>query len=166
MQKVWDAMKRVTTDKCVTSWLQKSFPAMSTAPGMPSAPEIPSVKICITIRKNIREIRGVEDDFIEDVSNDITAAVGGRRDKLDSVLIVAGQEFGTITVDMVLHAGFCMANPTLSPLNIAQNLQKQMFNPWSHLREGWITRYATKLAIGGSRDAYRDCSQRRPRDIK
>ena len=83
---------------------------------MPWAPKIPSVvTICSTLRQNIPEIRGVGDDFIEDVSNDITAAVGGRRDKLDFVLIVAGQEFGTITVDMVLNAGFCMANPPLSP---------------------------------------------------
>jgi hypothetical protein len=82
-------------------------------------------------------------EFQETVAQDVTRAVGGTRNKLRILTL----EAGSIKVEMMLQADMC--GDGRSALEIARNLQRQVADPSSLLKQGHHTHRALSLNVVG-----------------
>jgi hypothetical protein len=156
VQPIKKASQRVmfTTEELRDIWFEKLSKiveatkiAHDVESGSTSLPLQPHVRFCLVVQGNMDDISGVEQHFIDILSNDIAKALEGRQDRLRDMTMKPGPFAGTLAVDMSIPADFCTKDPSLTPLMLFHHLQWQLRTPGSPLMQGRCSRLAIDLKI-------------------
>lgn len=124
----------------VISGTRAEFEDMDAANETSRAPSGSPVRLILTLELDLLLYRGMEEILGAGVANDVANAVAGRRDKI----LVQRLEPGSIVVHMLLCEGVC---DNLSPLSVARDLQQQVQESSSLLRQGTYTCRAVSVEI-------------------